>query len=42
MRLKELREIQQDLVWPDNSSELPVVSWAECADLVPCRWFCRC
>lgn len=30
MRLKELRDIQQDLTWPESGNDLPVVSWATC------------
>lgn len=30
MQLKRLRETQDGLIWPQDSVELPVISWQSC------------
>ena len=30
MELKKLRETQEKLVWPNDSDDLPVISWDSC------------
>lgn len=33
MRMKELRDIQDELAWPENTNDLPVVNWVSCTPL---------
>lgn len=30
MQLKRLREIQDNISWPENVEDLPVISWQSC------------
>jgi hypothetical protein len=40
MRLKELHEMQEDLAWPSDSNDLPVIDWNTCTYLVAPPYHC--